>query len=80
MQLTPVVSSNIAAVGYDNVQNVLHIQFKGKETVYSYQGVPVETYQLMMSADSIGSFYARHIKKNYQSEVIKHESSEGEMC
>lgn len=67
--LIPVVSSNIAAVGYDSIQNVLSVQFKGKQTVYVYQGVPVETYQLMMSADSIGSYYAKHIKKNYQSEV-----------
>ncbi|HIW33509.1 MAG TPA: KTSC domain-containing protein [Candidatus Paenibacillus intestinavium] len=67
--LIPVVSSNIAAVGYDSIQNVLSVQFKGKQTIYVYQGVPVETYQLMMVADSIGSFYARHIKKVYQSEV-----------
>lgn len=69
MNLTPVESSNIAAVGYDNVQNALLIKFKGNEKVYVYLGVPVETYQLMMAADSIGSFYARHIKKVYQSEV-----------
>lgn len=70
MELAPVVSSNIAAVGYDNLQNILLVQFKGKEAVYAYQGVPIETYDLMMSSDSIGSFYARNIKKNYQSHLV----------
>ncbi|MEX2462033.1 MAG: KTSC domain-containing protein [Paenibacillaceae bacterium] len=70
MQLTPVVSSNLAAVGYDNVQNVLHIQFKGNEIVYQKHGVPLEVYELMMSADSIGSFYARNIKNQYLSQPL----------
>jgi hypothetical protein len=72
MDMTPVVSSNIAAVGYDQTQNNLHIQFKGKDTVYLYRGVPLELYEAMMSAESIGSFYARHIKN-----VIKGELMEG---
>jgi hypothetical protein len=73
MELTPVVSSNIAAVGYDNIQNILHVQFKGKDTVYAYQGVPVEVYESMMASESIGSFYARNIKKVYSNEVVNQE-------
>lgn len=65
MKLTPVVSSNIAAVGYDAIENVLHVQFKGNEIIYQKHGVPSEIYELMMSAESIGSFYARNIKNNY---------------
>lgn len=71
MKLTPVQSSNIAAVGYDAISNTLFVQFKGKDTVYSHHGVPVETYELMMSADSIGSFYARNIKKNYAGQAVE---------
>jgi hypothetical protein len=73
MKLLPVQSSNIAAVGYDTIQNVLHIQFKGKDTVYEYNGVPVEVYELMISTDSIGSFYARNIKSNYKGKAIEGE-------
>lgn len=73
MELTPVVSSNIAAVGYDVINNILHIQFKGKETVYAYQGVPAEEHAAMIVSDSIGSFYARNIKKVYQNEIVKRE-------
>jgi len=68
MELTPVVSSNIASVGYDVIQNILFIRFKGKETVYPYYGVPVETYEEMMSAPSIGSFYAKNIKGRFPNE------------
>jgi hypothetical protein len=66
MDLLHVQSSNIAAVGYDAVQNILYVQFKGKDTVYEYHGVPLETYVAMMNAESIGSFYARNIKNLYK--------------
>lgn len=75
MILTPVKSSNLAAVGYDAAQNVLHVQFKGKETVYEHRGVPKEIYELMMSADSIGSFYARNIKSNYKGQALAGEQN-----
>lgn len=71
MQLTPVQSSNVAAVGYDAISNTLFIQFKGKDTVYTHHGVPVETYEQMMSAESIGSFYARNIRKNFVGQAVE---------
>jgi hypothetical protein len=67
LNLIQVQSSNIAAVGYDQVTSTLHVQFKGKEKVYSYVDVLQETFDQMMTADSIGSFYARHIKNVYSS-------------
>ncbi|MCL6457362.1 MAG: KTSC domain-containing protein [Gorillibacterium sp.] len=76
MILLPVQSSNIAAVGYDNVENVLHVQFKGNEKVYTYQGVPNEEYNAMMVADSIGSYYAKNIRKKYEAVTVGGEQSE----
>ncbi|MDF2650541.1 MAG: hypothetical protein K0Q73_6346 [Paenibacillus sp.] len=73
MEFTPVLSSNIAAVGYDAIQNVLHIQFIGKETTYQYHGVPVETFDEMMAAPSVGSYYAKNIKKNYKGSSAEQE-------
>lgn len=64
MQMIPVVSSAIAAVGYDIAQNILHIQFNSGQTSI-YQGISVETYDDMMSAASIGSFYHKHIKNKF---------------
>ncbi|MEK4474294.1 KTSC domain-containing protein [Paenibacillus sp. FSL R7-0048] len=63
--LEPVVSSNIAAVGYDTESQTLFVQFKGRDTVYEHPGVPRLTYEIMMAAESIGSYYARNIKKTY---------------
>jgi len=65
MQLTTVKSSNIAAVGYDNIRNVLRVQFHSGQA-YDYHGVPVETYEAMMASRSIGSYYHQNIKKNLQ--------------
>jgi len=73
MELTPVQSSNIAAVGYDNIKNCLYVQFKGKDTVYEYLGVPLETYEAMMTADSIGSFYAKNIRNVIKGQVVEAE-------
>ena len=71
MQMTPVVSSNLAAVGYDAIENVLYVQFKGNETIYQKHGVPIESYEAMMTASSIGSYYARNIKNQYSSKPIE---------
>jgi hypothetical protein len=70
MDLLPVQSSNIAAVGYDAVQNILYVQFKGKDTVYEYHGVPLETYEAMMNAESIGSYYAKNIRNVIKGQVV----------
>jgi hypothetical protein len=70
MDLLPVQSSNIAAVGYDAVQNILYVQFKGKDTVYEYHGVPLDTYETMMSAESIGSYYAKNIRNVIKGQVV----------
>jgi hypothetical protein len=74
MELTPVVSSNMAAVGYDAIQNVLVVQFKGNEKQYPYHGVSPELHAEMMAAPSIGSFFARNIKGRFPNEPLPKES------
>ncbi|OMD87778.1 MULTISPECIES: KTSC domain-containing protein [Paenibacillus] len=69
-KLEPVVSSNIAAVGYDKEIQTLFVQFKGRDTVYEHSGVPRLTYEIMMAAESIGSYYARNIKKTYPGTAV----------
>lgn len=65
MELTPVQSSNVAAVGYDATKQVLYIQFKNNAKIYEHYGVPAETFAEMQTAASVGSFYARNIKGQY---------------
>lgn len=61
MLLVPVVSSDIAAAGYDPDTSELQIQFTTGR-IYSYQNVPPLIYQLFLEAPSKGSFFARNIK------------------
>lgn len=61
--LQRVQSSNIEAVGHEADQ--LHVQFKGNPKVYVYPGVSADLHRQMVSADSIGSFFAKNIRGKF---------------
>ncbi len=64
--LTPVTSSQIHAVGYDEPTKTLTVQFKSKGgpgSTYTYSGVPAEVHQGLMGAESKGKFFGERIKK-----------------
>lgn len=65
MQMVPVRSSAIAAVGYDSATRRMKIAFKQGRT-YDFCGVPLEVHQGLMNASSIGSYYDRVIRDRYQ--------------
>jgi hypothetical protein len=58
---TPVVSSNIAAIGYDADTETLEVEFVSG-ALYRYQGVPADAYQALMNAKSIGSHFSARIR------------------
>lgn len=63
---TPVVSSQIAAIGHDGV-DTLQIDFPRKSggvSRYQYSGVSPELFEQFRTAESIGSFFYKHIKPN----------------
>lgn len=61
--LDSVESSQIQAIGYDTASQTLAIQFKsGKQAVYHYANVDAELYQAFSTAESVGSFFYKHIK------------------
>ena len=65
--LTPVSSSQIAAIGHDPATNTLAIQFKKKSgpgSVYHYANVAPELFAQFVAADSKGTFFGAHIKNN----------------
>ncbi|MHA7963575.1 KTSC domain-containing protein [Paenibacillus sp. CAU 1782] len=70
-EMVEVQSSNVAAVGYAGVTETLFIRFKGKATIYAYQDVPAEVHAELMSSESIGRYYAQHIKKAYLNEKVE---------
>jgi len=64
MEMRPVSSRNVAAVGYDPATQELRVRFNSGAT-YSYRGVPESTYRAMMRSGSIGSFIAAHVKAQF---------------
>ena len=62
-EMTPVVSSNITAVGHDPLTSTLRIQFNSGVS-YDYQNVPSTLHNNLITADSIGSFFSKQIKSN----------------
>jgi hypothetical protein len=64
MERTAVLSSNIKSVGYDQKSKKLEIEFMNGG-IYEYDGVAKETYDDMINATSIGSFFYHNIKGQY---------------
>lgn len=65
MQMVPVRSSAITAVGYDPATRRMKITFKQGRT-YDFCGVPSDVHQGLVSAGSVGAFYDRVIRDRYQ--------------
>ena len=68
MQMIPVVSSNISAIGYEGT--TLYVAFNSGG-LYAYSGVPLDIYNGLMSASSHGSYLARYIKGVYPYKRIR---------
>lgn len=65
MNLIPVVSTAIKAIGHDPVTNTLMVQFTNGGT-YAYAGVDKAKAEKLMFAKSIGEHFARHISPHHQ--------------
>lgn len=80
MERTPVKSSQMVSVGYmresDQDQAFLEVEFKNG-TVYRYFDVPERTYEALLAADSVGSFFNTQVKKYYRAEKQPAEQPEG---
>lgn len=62
MQMEPVESSAITAVGYEPKSKLLAVQFTNGDT-YHYQNVPQHVHEELMSAPSIGGHFHKHIRR-----------------
>jgi len=65
IEMQPVESSNLAAVGYDEPAEVLYIEFKSGST-YTYENVPYYVYEELLSADSKGQYFHKYIRSEYE--------------
>lgn len=69
MDRTPVESSNIKSVGYDQDTETLEIEFVSG-AIYEYPGVPPSVHDGLMSAGSHGRYFASEIKDRYDGRRI----------
>jgi KTSC domain len=65
MQRKSVSSSNLAAVGYNEKEQILEIEFN-HGGVYQYFNVPKEEHEALMSAGSHGSYFYHNIRGCYE--------------
>lgn len=65
MDRLPVVSSNVAEVGYDPATMTLEVAFHSG-SVYQYFDVPESLYHEMLQAESVGRFLHEQIKNSYR--------------
>jgi hypothetical protein len=59
--MTPVQSSNIAAIGHDPINLTLTVAFKSGAR-YMYQHVPTNLFDQLIKSDSVGSAFHKLIK------------------
>lgn len=69
--LVEVESNQVGAIGYDEATQTLAVRFKrGTGHIYHYPDVTPETHAAFISAESVGTFFGKHIKqlpfKKYQ--------------
>ena len=69
IEMKPVKSSNISAVGYNAVKKELHIAFTSGKT-YAYHGVTPDQHGEFLHADSIGSYFAKHIRPKFPGKPV----------
>lgn len=65
--MTPVESSQIHSIGYDEETQTLAIRFKDRATgaptsLYHYDNATPANFAALQSAESIGSHFYKHIK------------------
>jgi hypothetical protein len=60
----PVISTNIASIGYEPDTETLEVEFK-TSGIYHYFNVPPFMHERLMTADSVGTFFNAEIKKAY---------------
>jgi len=70
MKMTPVESSNLSAVGYDEKTQTMNVRFNSGG-LYAYYNEPEKTYRKLMDADSHGSYFNTFIKGMYGDTKIR---------
>jgi KTSC domain len=65
-----VQSALLVRVGYDSSQSVLELQFRDS-AIYRYFAVPPDVVGQLLSSDSKGSFFNRHVRNCFRYTCLK---------
>lgn len=65
-----VKSSNVDSVGYDPEGKYLEVKFKNGG-LYRYSNVPKAIAEGLMKADSVGRYFAAHVKGSFSVKKIE---------
>jgi len=65
-----VTSSNIESVGYAENVKILYVKFLNGN-LYSYKGVPLNKYNELVNASSVGKYLNQNIKGTYSYVQVK---------
>ena len=69
VDMTPVASSNVAQIGYDEEAKELYVEFHNGST-YKYLDVPPAKYDSLKHAPSVGSYLNKQIKNVFACEKV----------
>lgn len=65
MKITPVESSTLASVGYDESSDLLQLEFRSC-AVYRYFAVPAAVHKALLAATSKGRYFNQAIRSQYR--------------
>lgn len=65
MKITPVESSTLATVGYNEGGELLQLEFRSR-VVYRYFAVPAAVHETLLAATSKGSYFNQAIRGRYR--------------
>lgn len=72
LQFNKVESSSIDEVAYDEEKRILYVRFNNCR-LYSYQDVPLDVFDFLLKAESVGRFFASQIKNRYTTKELEGE-------
>jgi len=65
VKITPIESSTLASVGYDESSDLLQVEFRSR-AVYRYFAVPAAVHEALLAATSKGSYFNQAIRGQYR--------------
>lgn len=65
MDRVPVSSSNLSSVGHDENSQTLEVEFLNG-SIYQYYDVPRNVYEELISAGTVGGYFAQNVRNNYR--------------